>query len=443
MTKSLKACILNTMQKKCSRCHKIKNISEFRRSKRTDDGYLIWCKECKKKYPKEYEQEYWMQYLQEHREKILNRGRAYYQEHRESILEKAQEPLSRDKRRKYWEKYYAENREEILAQDKKYHQQNKDKISARARFYRETHKEELRKKRHERYLQIRHTSEYKLRKIISDTRRRARLENCEINDFTSKQAKLLLEKSTHCPICSERFLKNDKRALDHIVPLSKGGNNTLLNIWVTHFSCNIKKGNRHYANYGNGQLLLFPSFQESPFKKPEPIILTEKKCLHCGIIKPIDMFSKNKTAKDGRLGTCKRCMKIYQQKHGKEYQEKRRKYFAEHPEKRLEQLEKRRQWRKEQVEKDPDYYKKLYYKYHEDKLIYAKEYQEKHKEYYQEYGRKYYRKNRVLCIQLTRGWAVEHKDRVQEYGKHWRAEHPDYMKNYYWVHKTRSQKSYS
>lgn len=417
------------MQKKCSHCRKIKDASEFRRNKKTDDGYSIWCKECKKKYPQEYSEEYYRQ----HREWNQERSKIYYQEHRESILEKSH--LNRGKRRKYWKKYYAENREWILTQDKKRRKRDKEKIRIRTKRYNETHKEELQKKRHERYLRIRHIPEYKLKKRVHDLCYRARLENCEVNDLTAKQVKLLFEKTTHCPICGERFLKDDKRALDHIVPLSKGGNNTLLNTQITHFSCNSSKGNRHYANYGDGQLLLIPKFQESPFKKPEPIVVTEKKCNKCQTIKPIEMFPENKKRRDGHIGTCRRCMQIYGEKYSKEYRKKRKKYLAEHPEEYFEQLEKQRQWRKEKVEQDPDYYKKLYYKDLEVNRARARKHCAKHREYYREYAREYYSENTAHLQEYGREYYSKNREKQLIYAKLWREAHPDYMKNYYQTHK--------
>lgn len=413
--------MLNIMQKQCLHCKQTKDASKFRRDKKTDDGYLIWCKGCKGNYGQEWGEKYREHYYKKNkdkiriraaekykrnREQILARGRKWHREHPEHT--KAYREKHKERDRAQGKKYREEHQEQILERGRKWNHANKDKIRERTRRYRKTPHGRL----------VRKATEY---------RRRARLENCEVNDFTAEQARLLLEKSTRCPICGERFLKDDKKALDHIVPLSKGGNNTLLNIRVSHFSCNVRKGNRHYANYGDGQLLLIPRFQESPFKKPEPIILTEKKCFHCQIIKSIGMFREDKARRDGHFGACKRCMKIYQRKQRKEY-------FAI-PENRLRKNEQLRRWHQERYLKDPEHWKKLYYQYHEDNLTYAKKYRGEHKEYYQEHGKKYYRKNRVHCNQVSRKWATKHKERVRENGKRWRAEHPDYMKNYYQAQK--------
>lgn len=59
-----------------------------------------------------------------------------------------------------------------------------------------------------------------------------------------------------CQICGKpvRARKGPRRAsVDHIVPLSRGGTNDLVNLQLAHLSCNLLKGNRR----GGDQLLLF------------------------------------------------------------------------------------------------------------------------------------------------------------------------------------------
>lgn len=40
--------------------------------------------------------------------------------------------------------------------------------------------------------------------------------------------------------------------MDHVIPLTKGGNHELANVRLAHLRCNVSKGNRG----GNEQLLL-------------------------------------------------------------------------------------------------------------------------------------------------------------------------------------------
>lgn len=66
--------------------------------------------------------------------------------------------------------------------------------------------------------------------------RRARLNG----RYTVAQWEALLELFNHtCPCCGEA---GEKLTVDHIVPISKGGSNTIDNIQPLCLTCNIKKG---------------------------------------------------------------------------------------------------------------------------------------------------------------------------------------------------------
>lgn len=40
--------------KKCNKCKKQKDYKEFRKDKRTNDGYYTYCNDCQKEYQKKY-----------------------------------------------------------------------------------------------------------------------------------------------------------------------------------------------------------------------------------------------------------------------------------------------------------------------------------------------------------------------------------------------------
>lgn len=45
-----------------------------------------------------------------------------------------------------------------------------------------------------------------------------------------------------CFVCGEHVDK-DKATLEHIIPISKGGTDSMDNLAISHFRCNVKRGN--------------------------------------------------------------------------------------------------------------------------------------------------------------------------------------------------------
>ena len=76
----------------------------------------------------------------------------------------------------------------------------------------------------------------------------------------------------------------------------------------------------------------FPNYKIMPFR----ITYTEKKCIPCGIIKPLSEFHVRTRSKDGYAPHCKSCALIcankYAQTHKKERKIYRAKYYQEHRE---------------------------------------------------------------------------------------------------------------
>ncbi len=119
------------------------------------------------------------------------------------------------------EAYRKEHLEEFRAYSKKYRETNPEKVKSSHDTHMEAHPEAS---------------------VVASQKRRARLEAVE-NTLTKGEAKLAYRESGGlCTYCGEPV--GNKRSLDHIFPISKGGSNTFENVTVVCVSCNSKKGNR-------------------------------------------------------------------------------------------------------------------------------------------------------------------------------------------------------
>jgi len=73
-------------------------------------------------------------------------------------------------------------------------------------------------------------------------RREARKRNAFVEDVLLS---VLLERDQDiCGICASPFLVGERPSVDHIIPLSKGGQHSYTNTQAAHLLCNIRKGAR-------------------------------------------------------------------------------------------------------------------------------------------------------------------------------------------------------
>lgn len=117
-------------------------------------------------------------------------------------------------------------------QYRQYRKQNPDKVSTK-KYGKEYYREAVAKHR------AKDVEETRFRWRIHRRIRRARLGNARVQKYIQKK-NICNWESKVCGICDKQILENYH--LDHIIPLSKGGEHSEKNLQLTHPSCNQKKG---------------------------------------------------------------------------------------------------------------------------------------------------------------------------------------------------------
>lgn len=63
------------------------------------------------------------------------------------------------------------------------------------------------------------------------------------NSNLHNKLRLLWTNGKICGICGRKIKRFDEMTIDHIIPLSRGGNNKIDNCQLAHSACNAMKGN--------------------------------------------------------------------------------------------------------------------------------------------------------------------------------------------------------
>ena len=199
--------------KYCHSCEQWKCHRAFSKERRTSDGLHWRCKECVKSYQR------------------ANLGRIN-ERRKENRREKA------DQYNAYNREFHRRNPEPKKARDRKYRQEHTEEINAYIRDYKRNN-EKFRAYNDEYNRQYRKLHPEKSAQYFNN--RRARILQAG-GEFTSRDWKKLCKQYNYTCLCCGRREPEIKLTVDHVIPLSIGGTNSIDNIQPLCQSCNSSKG---------------------------------------------------------------------------------------------------------------------------------------------------------------------------------------------------------
>ena len=214
--------------KVCTKCKRILIACDinFKKSKKGKYGFASQCKECDK------------QYREENKEMIAKHKKEYYENNRDGISE-------------YWKEYYKNNKDEKREYQKQYRETHKEEVKERNKQYRESHKEEIAEKKKQHYQNNKEQILEKQKQYHKDNphisfnnrNKRRQLEENQGNGITKEQWLEMMEYFDWCCAYSGEYIGGDSefRTIDHIIPLSKGGEHEVWNCVPMYNSYNYNK----------------------------------------------------------------------------------------------------------------------------------------------------------------------------------------------------------
>jgi 5-methylcytosine-specific restriction endonuclease McrA len=201
--------------KYCRTCDHWKCQQAFSRDHKGANGFSATCKECVKSYQ------------QAHIDRINERRRERWQENTERYNARQQAYHDRHPERKKESdrKYRLKHTEEAQAYSKVYRARKKTDADFRAR----------KREYNQQYIQLRpeKSAQY-------FNNRRARVLQAE-GSFTSKEWKKLCKYYQYTCLCCRKCEPEIKLTVDHVIPLSRGGSNSIENLQPLCQSCNSSK----------------------------------------------------------------------------------------------------------------------------------------------------------------------------------------------------------
>lgn len=213
------------MEKLCIKCQIVKPTSEFGKDKLRSDGLFPYCKRCRVKNPKLYDE--W----QENKTKGLYHctdckewlppDEFYLNPHNKSGIHSQCKACS-------------------IKRVKGYYHADKDRAYQRNynRYWNNKNSEQKRFKDWAKTTQGKFTIKIQIQK------RRRYAKSVENSLTKDEWFEILKAQNYTCLGCNKKFNSSFRPAIDHIMPLSKGGGLTKDNVQALCKSCNSRKGNK-------------------------------------------------------------------------------------------------------------------------------------------------------------------------------------------------------
>jgi 5-methylcytosine-specific restriction endonuclease McrA len=218
------------ISKICTSCQDRKPVLAFSVCNQNNDGYQYKCKDCEKIYYQQNKESV-KRYRQKNKKRIAVKAKQYREANKDSIAEwhKNHYLENREKKALYIRGYQEENSHRISEYNRERYNNNKQHFLELAKEYRNTP--------HGRAMQSKHRSV-----------RRCLMKESSIERFDPKE--IFNRDGYKCQICGHKTRPDFKNPnhplypnLDHIVPLSKGGDHSRKNTQCLCRQCNIEKSN--------------------------------------------------------------------------------------------------------------------------------------------------------------------------------------------------------
>lgn len=229
-------------EKQCGRCKFPLPHSAFAKDRNSKDGLQDWCKVCRK------------QHYESRKEKISAQRRT--DEYREAnrLDKRARYHADKENSQERMRRYRREHPETMQAIEKRRRENHKNVIAERKKQWQQsdTYKEYQKVYRKE----YRQTEKGQL--IARTTRHKRRAQKHTSAHYTAAQVLEQVERQKRkCYYCKAKFA-DGKRAyhIEHIVPLSRGGSNTIENIVLACPHCNLSKSDKLPHEWPDGGRLL-------------------------------------------------------------------------------------------------------------------------------------------------------------------------------------------